>query len=612
MKCEKIIVLMALLAVLMGCADKESVEPAPVVDPVDAPVAVSFAYSMPEIGATTRMTDAVVQNSRDDFRGLKDVRIIPFKVAGTITKDHLPFVYAESDGDETGRITGKPSELTPSAFYYYSDCAFWSGTSSVLFYGRGANSAQVAGETVPETDKAYYGSTNSTYQDANSPAQIQFGPEPIRLSATPTNRAKALADYMTAIANTTGWAVTDDPKLKALYLDFIRQDENGNYAVIAGSSACVRAFVEELYAEVSKRETQAADALVTAIRNSIKTAADVDDQGHVTLTSWSGVPLTGYPEQIGLPDGSAALQWNGTSFTPQTQTTVETAITSIDRFAWPAELCYYGNSTLQTSLDEVESSVYQGATTWSNVLGHYTSGTVVTSSTKSAAMVSPVQYGVARLSVRLKNITVTPFLDANNEIVSFADTYYPLTAVIVGGQFPVGFDFSPETVQPWPTDEDEADALMDQMLFVYDTQVKTNKAEGSNNYDYYYLSSSGDVGCTNTLVLQTYENKNVKVVLEFENRSGKKFKGFDGIVYPGTKFYLIGEVNPVTGTGNKTAENKNRVFTQDYTTTFDVIVENFKSAYNVMPDLLAPRMEIGVKVENWETVRPTNVELLKN
>ena len=182
----------------------------------------------------------------------------------------------------------------------------------------------------------------------------------------------------------------------------------------------------------------------------------------------------------------------------------------------------------------------------------------------------------------------------------------------MGGQFPVGFDFSPETVQPWPTDEEEADALTDQMLFVYDTQVKTNKAEGSNNYDYYYLSSSGDVGCTNTLVLQTYENKNVKVVLEFENRSGKKFKGFDGIVYPGTKFYLIGEVNPVTGTGNKTAENKNRVFTQDYTTTFDVIVENFKSAYNVMPDLLAPRMEIGVKVENWETVRPTNVELLKN
>ena len=73
---------------------------------------------------------------------------------------------------------------------------------------------------------------------------------------------------------------------------------------------------------------------------------------------------------------------------------------------------------------------------------------------------------------------------------------------------------------------------------------------------------------------------------------------------------VIGEVNPSAATTNTTAENKNRVFTQDYTTTFDVIVENFKSAYNVMPDLLAPRMEIGVKVENWETIRPTTVELL--
>ena len=139
LKVEKIIVLMALLAVLTGCADNGTVEPAPVTDAVDAPVDVSLAFSMPEVTARTRMTDEVVQTTHDRFRGLKDVRIIPFKVAGTITKDHLPFVYAEAGGDETGRVTGKPSELTPSAFYYYSDCAFWSGTSSVLFYGRGGD-----------------------------------------------------------------------------------------------------------------------------------------------------------------------------------------------------------------------------------------------------------------------------------------------------------------------------------------------------------------------------------------------------------------------------------------------------------------------------------------
>ena len=41
-------------------------------------------------------------------------------------------------------------------------------------------------------------------------------------------------------------------------------------------------------------------------------------------------------------------------------------------------------------------------------------------------------------------------------------------------------------------------------------------------------------------------------------------------------------------------------------------IRHIKNAFNVMPDLLAPRMEIGVKVEKWETIRPTTVELLNN
>ena len=611
MKIEKLIVRITLLAALAGCADREVEEP--VVTAEDSPVSVSLALSLPDVGAGTRMADPVVQPSYADFRGLKDVRIIPFKVAGTITKDHLPFVYDELSGDGTGRVTGKPTALTPSAYYYYPDCPFWSGTASVLFYGRGANSVQEGSEAIPASDKAYYGSAITNYLDANGPSQIRFSPEQISASVTPGSRAKALADYLTAVANTPGWATTEDPKLKALYKDFIHKDDGGNYAVLGGSSASLRAFLEELYEEVGLAETEAVSTVVTAIRDNIKSGANVDDKGHVTLTTWSGTPLTDYPAQIGLPDGAAAIQWNGSAFTAQTQTTVETAITSVDRFSWPAELCYYGNSTIQTSGEKIEESVYRSATKWSEVLAHYDAGSVVTSSTKSAVMVSPVQYGVARLSVRLKRITVTPFVDANGDLVSFDNTYYPLTAVIVGGQYPVGFDFRPETVQPWPSGEEEVKAMTDQQYFVFDSQVKTKKVStgtGSDTYDYYCLSNTADEGCTNTLVFQNYEKRNVKIVLEFENRSDKKFIGYDGVVYPGTKFYLIGEVNPSAATTNTTAENKNRVFTQDYTTTFDVIVENFKSAYNVMPDLLAPRMEIGVKVENWETIRPTTVELL--
>lgn len=601
---------MAMLAILTGCADDETVEPTPVVG--DKPVAVSLAFSMPDVAAQTRMADEVVQTSYDLFRGLKDVRIIPFKVAGTITKDRLPFVYDEYGGDESGRVTGKPSELTPSAYYYYPDCAFWSGTSSVLFYGLGANSVQVGDETIPASNKAYYGSTATNYLDATGPAVFRFGPDQICPLASIDDRAQALADYMTAVANTPGWSSTEDAKLMALYLNFLKRDASGDYAVMGGSSANIRAFVEELYAEVGLRESD--NALAEAIRTSIKTGADVvvNDDGKVTNVTLKD-NLSGYPANVGLPDGAAALQWNGTAFAVHTQTTVESAITSIDRFAWPAELCYYGNSTIVTSGEKVEGSVYLDAKTWNDVLDHYTNGSMITSTTKSAAMISPVQYGVARLSVRLKKVLVTPFMDANYDIVSFDDTYYPLTAVIVGGQYPVGFDFCPETVQSWPTDEAASKAMTNQMFFVCDTQVKTKKtttADG-NAYDYYYLSNTADEGCTNTLLWQTYEGKNIKIVLEFENRSGKKFTGYDGIVYPGTKFYLVGEVNPTTADDGITDENKKRVFTQDYTTTFDVQVESFMKAYNVMPDLLAPRMEIGIKVENWETIRPTTVELLK-
>ena len=597
---------------LVSCTDRDDTEVVSF-----APVDVSLAFSIPDIyegsDVTTRMADSVVQISYSHYRGLKDVRVIPFTTTGIVTKAEEPFIFDATDGNESGRIAGKPSELTPdAAFYYYPECSFWPGTASVLFYAKGANTVMVNGTAIPASDKTYYGSTLMTGSDNRTPSNIQFSLEQIRPEASVDTKAQALADYLTTIANTAGWATTGDVKLEALYLNFLNQGESGEYGVIAGSSANIRAFVEELYDEVGLRESD--NDLAEAIRANIKKGATIDDKGFATLTS----DLAGYPANIGLPDGAAAMQWNGTAFLPQTKTTVESAITSIDRFAYPAEHCYYGNSTIKTSRNEVQKTVYQNETTWEDVLGHYKTGTVVNSGIKSTAMVSPVQYGVARLCIRLNSLdlTTTPLKDANDEKVSFADTYYPLTAVIVGGQYPVGFDFRPETVKAWPSDEAASKKMLDQMLFVYDPQVKTKKTEGSNTYDYYCLSSSGDVGNTNTLVLQSYEkentsdkNKNVKIVLEFENRSGKKFMGHDGIVYPGTKFYLIGEVNPSTAATVQTDENKNRVFTQDYTTTFNVQVTSFENAYNVMPDLLAPRMEIGVEVPNWETIRPTTVEL---
>lgn len=590
MKVERLIGLMMVVTTLTGCTDQVELT-----STSDVPVSVSLAFSLPEeaIQAGTRMADSVVQISSDKYRGLQDVHLIPFTKEGKIGLGDEPFIY-EASRDESGRVWNKPNSSCPdAAFYYYPDCIFKSGTASVLFYGRGAYSVQVNGSAISGDDKSYYGSTAATMTNL-APASISFSPVQIHTSTAPDAKANALTQYMTSIANTEGWSTTDDAKLKALYLNFTKRD-----AVIAGSSACIEAFVEELYIEVGKREAD--NELAEAIRNKIKEGADVTGSGdEVTLTLKDN--LSGYPTNIGLPDGAAAMKWDGTAFLAQTTTTVESAITSIDRFVYPAELYYYGNSTLKTSRKKVEESIYQTENTWEGVLNNYT-GTVVDAGIKSAAMVSSVQYGVGRLSVRLNKIT-HDLLDAKGDIVTWDDTSFPLTAIIVGGQYPVGFDFRPETFSATPSDEEKDEALR----YIYDSQVRTNK-KSDDTYDYYYMSKTGDTGYANTLVLQSYNGEKVSIVLEFENNSGKKFMGHDGIVYPGTKFYLVGTVNPALQPS--TGDNGGRVFTQDFTTKFNMGVESLKYAYNVMPDLLAPRMEIGVRVVNWETLRPTVIELQK-
>jgi hypothetical protein len=53
---------------------------------------------------------------------------------------------------------------------------------------------------------------------------------------------------------------------------------------------------------------------------------------------------------------------------------------------------------------------------------------------------------------------------------------------------------------------------------------------------------------------------------------------------------------------------RDRVFTQDYITTLNMKVTGLSKAYNVVPNLLSPRLELGVKLEvNWESTTPEEV-----
>ena len=159
------------------------------------------------------------------------------------------------------------------------------------------------------------------------------------------------------------------------------------------------------------------------------------------------------------------------------------------------------------------------------------------------------------------------------------DYYFRLTGVIVGGQRKVGYDFKPIA----QSDDD--------VKFVYDSQVG-----GS----YYLKKKSEYVGGTvdpaNTLVLQTCDNEDV-----------------NGYVYPGTRFYLVGVVKSADfkdETGDEAS--RGRVFTQDYTTTIEMTVKSLEKAYNVLPNIIAKNLEIGVMTTpKWKAATPQDAIIME-
>lgn len=567
-----ILTLMFAVLLLTGC---NLIDDAVVDDDTPVEVSLCLSRSSGQQRNTTRQSNTVVQE--EEVRGILVQRIIPFVKNGKVESGDMPKFASIGDLTTYDKIPNNAT-IPNSRFYYYENCSFMSGVSAFLVYGK----AQVSG------NDAENGALVAEFPADQSPENIKFSPKQICNTTDIYEDAQAIADYLTRIANTEGWATTSDSHLQAYYLNFIGK---GSVApsVIAGSSANVKAYVTDLKNRIT---AEPESSLRTKILESID-FLNIDT--HIPANYPGSISL---PDgtSISLPDGAAALRWEipagGTeyAFVPQTVTTTEAPINSVTRFAYPAELYYYANSNIKTSYSEVSTNDYDNATDWATLLNSkYKGSTTITPDTKAAAIIDPVQYAVARLDVKIKAES-TSLVDAKNNSVSITNSsselVFPLTGIIVGGQHTVGFDFT-------PIDNDDAN-----VRFVYDNQVNTN------TYNKPFYLSTTEQGPTHTLLLQSLEGKDVTVVLEFRNDSDTDFTGVDGIIYKGTKFYLVGQLilNEATGT------DKTRVFTQDQKTAVTLKVNGLAKAYNVMPNLLSPRLEIGVTLTTqWEQTTPTVV-----
>lgn len=581
MKCNRFTWILSLLGMMMAsCSEGDDM----VNETVPQQCDILFSVGKP---AGMRMADAVVQTEGQAFRGLQSLLVVPFKTSG----DNVP--VTASDVPLLSSVTNaqKVTNAKNNNFYYVVSCSLMKGVNRVLAYGRAAYEENLAAaEDNGALEIRYNGALATSLRDRMNPSELTFNLKSICNTTDVHADAQALANYLTSIAKTDGWSTTTDGQLKDYYRDFINIDGEGT-GIIAGSATNVKAYADAL-------KTQ-----ITAIKD-LSTTPETSKTlcGKILASINDNTAISGntYPVALGLPDGVAALRWmedvtetaeDKYKFMVRTQTTTMDNINGINRYTYPAELWYYANSGIQTSTNEVKEEDYKNATSWVSLLNAYQSGTVVNDRTRSVAVKDALQYGVARLQCTLKSINVQ-LKDAKNEVVNNAiDDYLPLTSVIVGAQHMVGFDFKPRGVQ---SDVDGR--------FIYDTAVGS-RANGS--------------WTVNTLVLQTYDGEKVPVVLEFqnniviENNEKVAFTGKDGVIYPGCKFYLVAMLDPADYTNTNAPDAaKGRVFTQDYTTAVEMKITSLANAYSCMPDLLSPRLEIGVQVQTkWIQSTTTTVKL---
>ena len=572
------ILMMALVMLMTSCSHEDDVlqEAQQKGLPVTADLAFTVTTST---NSATRMSSAIVQDNEHEqpYRGLTMRCCVPFDL-GTRTKvaiDDTPLAFM---------VTTTGQKLVSSrTYYYYDKCHLMTGVNAFLSYGRA---------TVTTDNKAINGSLKETFPLDMQPKDIRFSVESIS-TKTVHNTATLLATYLSAIANTTvgekAWKDTENTTLKLIYMNFINViGETSDGEILPGSSANIYTYAQALKTTLQGLNESTLSDDDKAMRTAIIANIDTYD------TAWND-----FPASIGLPDGAAVVRWNGTNFVPQISNTTVADINGIDRFAYPAELYYYGNSRIRTSIVNSRKTSYTDRS-WDLVLADYEfENGQVTTNTTAVAIKKPLQYAVARAQVRLLK-TTEALEDAKGIGVTVDTNKFPLTGIIIGGQMPVGYDFSPNTSYPVYSEAD--------MKYIYDSQVKTNGLAGN---EYFYLSSASNASqITNTLVLQSYDHKKVPIVLEFQNNSDRDFQGFEGIVYRGTKFYLVGEIDPEEFSNDPRTDIRDRVFTQDYITMLNLKVKGLDKAYNVVPNLLSPRLEMGIElVSQWVSTTPDEILL---
>lgn len=548
-------------------------------------VKTQFALNIPRANGGTRMGGENTQ-SNTNFLGMEDVRMYAFKAEPNASSSSVAtFALANIDG-----IT------TTASSKIYSDVSVPVGTTHFLFYAH-------APQGTTDAKKFELGVLNLTNPETETTATSNISASLATVKKEDTTSPTALLGILNGVAGVEGWAdAATDTKLGKLYANFVKAK--------AGSANSIRLTLQSLYNSLggvitssNTAEKELAEKIRTQIAQSFKTTTGTD--GYVTLAYKDGSAYSTYPNNINLPDGAVELSFaEATKKFSYAATSGLTGLSTLDasKICFPSAIYYFQSSDLAATAMELDASQWPTTTSkWVNESAPWLSATStletgwtsdVKATTRSIAMRKNINYGVANLVTTVKcgaatlsdntGLTVTdPSEFAGTVTVPAAG--FPVSGLLIGGQpTKVGFNFQPAT-------DDAFD------LTIYDNAIPTgivakNGAASTANYTIVLPNDKGRAA--------TDQNK-VNVAIELTNNTDKPFRGIDGIIPAGGKFYLVGQLDPDA----KTVTNVTNpaVFMSDYKTTLNLNITSLKSAYNTIPDLRSTKLQLGLSVDlEWQ------------
>lgn len=547
-------------------------------------VKTQFALNIPRANGGTRMSDVNAQ-AKQNFLGMEDIRMFSFNAA--------PAAGSTSTATFTlANIKSGISETTSSKIY--GDVSVPVGTTHFLFYAH----APQGTTTVTNADNFTKGVLNFKEGKENATATNDISAALVGVKGTDNGSADKLLAVLNAVAGVENWSTAaETTELGKLYKNFI--------TLKAGSANSIRLALQDLYNALGG-VTTGSDADAKTIANNIRTAIKTDNVFTVTEQTNKTFAIktaNTYPNNINLPDGAVQLTYAEATktFSYATSSTLGALTLDASKICFPASIYYFQSSDLAATAKELDSNEWPKTTTnwtaatapWLKDANSLADGWTasVLPTTRSIAMRQNINYGVANLATTVKcgaaslpdntDLTVTDPSEFPGTVAVPA-AGFTVTGLLIGGQpTKVGFNFQPAS-------NDAFDYT------IYDNNltniVAKNGAASTHNYT---IVLPNDKGRTAT------EQNTVNVAIELTNNSGVAFRGADGIIPAGGKFYLVGQLNPDA----KTIEGVTNpaVFMSDYKTTMNLTITSLKSAYNTIPDLRSTKLQLGLSVDlDWQ------------